>query len=385
MNFLKQHARTLLSISTALCCAMFAGCETSSITVHEGVPVTRKTQKKNTEPIYRMVAAIAEQPSGTWFFKLSGPIANVEELNAPWRKFLESIGFDNNEPIWDLPQGWNSKGLENRPMPGGSSMRIANIDTGDQEIALSVTSMPAGQQLLPNVNRWRGQLGLQPISQIDMASQLSDLETETLSYKVFETDGPELTTRMGGRPPFAGPRGRQPQSVGPGHPPIERADTSDKSPKTDDEETPLEFERPNGWIEGSTSSMVLARLSKDISGQPAEMLLLRMKPSEESWNNNIVAWTKEVGANAPSESESIKVAGIESRKIRIAGPAEEDSANRAVLAVMFASPSGDGFVLKLSGPDKAVESAEPDFQAFLDSIRFSKPKSAQPKGAKPKG
>ena len=377
MKLPNQHVRPSLKIAITLCCLMLAGCENSKITVHEGVPVTRRTKKKNTEPIYRMVAAIAEHPSGTWFFKLSGPIANIDELKAPWKEFLVSIGFGNNEPLWDLPEGWNSKGLEDRPMPGGSSMRIANIDTGDKDVALSVTSMPAGQQLLPNVNRWRGQLGLQPVSQIEMAGQLSDLKTETLSFKVFEADGPELTTRMGGRPPFAGPQTRQPKSANAGHPPIKGNDSITESAIPDDKGGALEFTKPDGWASGKTSSMVLARLSKESSDESAEMLLLRMKPSEESWLNNIAAWAKEVDANettaSKEASESIEVAGLAARKIRLTGPLRDDPKNSAVVAVMFTNPSGEGFVLKLSGQENAVNAAQADFQNLLDSIRFSEP------------
>lgn len=378
MILLKQHARPSLLIAVTLCCVMLTGCQDSNIKVHEGVPVTRKSKKKNTEPAYRMIAAIAEHSSGTWFFKLSGPITNVQALQGPWQTFLQSIGFGTDEPLWDLPEGWGSNGLEDRPMPGGSSMRIANIDTGDKDVALSVTSMPAGQQLLPNVNRWRGQLGLAPISQIEMARELSNVENESLSFKVFAADGPELTTRMGGRPPFAGPRTGPPKSVSSGHPPIKEDDSIEESSTTDTKEPSLEFTQPDGWTAGNTSSMVLARLSRELSGQAAEMLLLRMKPTEASWNNNISAWSKEVDANETADptptSESIKVAGIDARKIRLTGSSKDNPENRAVLAVMFTNPSGNGFVLKLSGPESAVTEAEPDFQNLLDSIRFSEPK-----------
>ena len=190
-----------MALLAMIACLVVTGCRDDSIAFHEYVPKTRGGDRQDQEPRFRMVTAIAEQSAWTWFFKLSGPIANLDEMHESWGQFLDSVRFqENGEPTWTLPENWSTSGLEDRPMPGGASMRIANIATGDNDVAVSVTSMPGGQQVLPNVNRWRGQLGLQPINEIQLATNLSRTKNDEVEFRIFDARGPQLTTRMGGAP-----------------------------------------------------------------------------------------------------------------------------------------------------------------------------------------
>ncbi len=380
-----QYGRFSLSLATALAlgCVCLCSCREDAVVFHSNVFVTRGADLQNQEPRYRMIAAIADQPSGTWFFKLSGPIPNMEAMEAPWQAFLSSINFANAEPQWTLPEGWSTPGLENRPMPGGSAMRIANITTKDSDLSISVTSMPAGQQILPNVNRWRGQLGLKPISEAQMTAELSQLNNEQVKLKIFAANGPELTTRMGGRAPFAGKTSgkqsatKQPANNRPasGHPPID-AEAATNLSETKTTSPPIEFTAPADWTAGKTSAMVLGRWTRDTENGSVEILLLRMKPSDESWTKNVEAWAREVAlkgdVNVAEVTESEQVAGRDARKVRLQGPPTDDATSRGVLAVMFADPNDDGFILKLSGNRAGVTDAEGAFQAILDSIHFQK-------------
>ena len=69
---------------------------------------------------------------------------------------------------WTVPAGWQQQ-------PGQRSMRVATFEAGrggrTVEIAVSAFPNRAGG-LLPNVNRWRGQINLAPISQQDLATAL---------------------------------------------------------------------------------------------------------------------------------------------------------------------------------------------------------------------
>ena len=310
-----------------------------------------------------MVAAIAEQPNWTWFFKLSGPIGNLDELYDAWGRFLDTVRFQDGEPTWTLPENWSSAGLQDRAMPGGASMRIANIATSDEEVTVSVTSMPGGQQLLPNVNRWRGQLGLRPTTAIKLASQLATTANDEIEFRIFDASGPQLTTRMGGAPFARGPAGT----------PAPRPDSNtpdEKQPPVDESNTRIEFDAPTQWEPGETSATVLGRWTRETDDGPAEMLLIKMNPSPESWKMNIDMWSQQISSEvAPHESEVV-VAGKDARQVRIPGSRSKQADNSVVLAVMFANDSGDGYVLKLSGAEAACDRAEGDFRSLLDSIRF---------------
>jgi hypothetical protein len=354
--------------ATVGCCVLLAGCQGDSVVYHEAVPVTRAAGDSQ-EPRFRMITAIAERPQATWFFKLSGPLGNVEGVLDGWSTFLQSVRFEEREPAWTLPPGWNSNGFVDRPMPGGSSMRIANIATSDADAAISVSSMPAGQQLLPNVNRWRGQLGLGPVNEWQLATQLSDVAGQQVSFKVFDARGPQLTTRMGGAPfaAGAGAARRDPHDNLPGMP---AASTSGA------EVAPIEYDEPADWEAGETSATVLGRWSRQTGQGSVEMLLLRISASDESWKMSVEMWARQLDLQMPPVvaeiTQPIQVAGRQARQVQLQGAAADAAENRALVAVMFDSPDGDGYVLKLAGDVAAVQAATADFRSLLESVRFRK-------------
>ena len=96
----------------------------------------------------------------TWFFKLMGntELANREQEN--FDKFVRSIDIqsEQSQDKWFIPEGWE---------PGKkSSMRIGSFsvqDGNDSSLDISVTAFPGDLGgLLPNVERWLGQIGLNP-------------------------------------------------------------------------------------------------------------------------------------------------------------------------------------------------------------------------------
>jgi len=180
----------------------------------------------------RILGAILKQPAQTWFFKMMGDAALVEAQKAAFLGFLQTVQF--NAPSGpagiantnDLPP--DARGLPGggtlppdhpaigAAMPGagdmagtavavatgrdltwtapadwkptaGSAMRKGSYavsgpeGTGD----LSITAFPGDVGgNLANVNRWRGQLGLPPVSTVGEAAQ--PLEANGLHLLVFD-------------------------------------------------------------------------------------------------------------------------------------------------------------------------------------------------------
>ncbi|MGE0761592.1 MAG: hypothetical protein AB7O38_31575, partial [Pirellulaceae bacterium] len=65
---------------------------------------------------------------------------------------------------YDVPAGWQAGALE--VSRGGISVRRAaafDVVEGDQKIEITVTSLPSSS-LLPNINRWRSQIGLDALT-----------------------------------------------------------------------------------------------------------------------------------------------------------------------------------------------------------------------------
>jgi hypothetical protein len=310
----------------------------------------------------RMVAALALRDDATWFFKISGPVEQVNLSEPAWREFFSKLTFaDDGKPKWQLPTGW-SEGPE-------KAMRDATLLINDSQppLEMSISHLPPGQDLVGNVNRWRGQLALDPISggELDLA-KISYLGGEMM---LFDEIGSSSGGGMGG--PMAG----GPMSGGPpaGHPPIGNSVTPPPNVPSDSTPDEIKFTPPAGWETGPNSSIVKARLLKSEGDQQAQITVVEMAAAANEWGPNVVRWAGEIGMTdlsgpaADERTSTVVVDGIEGQRVRLIEP--EDQYKRATVAVMVKRGASAWF-LKISGDKSVVEASEPDFEAFLSSFKF---------------
>ncbi len=336
----------------------WCGCNrTEPIVVHESVPKTRLVDSSEkvrvpSEPKYELIVAIAQRPSGTWFFKVAATIESMQQLAPAWQEFLKTVEFDDqDQPRWQLPEGW-SRGPD-------KVMRFATLFTGPDQTAneISISSLPPGQDLLDNVNRWRGQLGLGPTTHSQLDEDLATLENENLTVKIFAAKGPTLSTGMGGAP-FAG---RLPKGMPPSN------EKSSEIPS----EPPIDFSPPagEGWEAGPTSSVIIARWTKKVGDQSVEISVLSMNPSDESWKMNVSAWASQLKLGEQPDvaalTEQTEVAGKPSRRIRL-DATEGEGAGHSVIAVMIGGETG--WLIKYAGNTELIDDQMDEFNSFLGSI-----------------
>jgi hypothetical protein len=154
----------------------------------------------------RILGAIAqgEEPNDWYFFKFQGPKATdtyspkqIASHVAEFDSFLQSLKFPpNGPPTWTLPAGWESVTVQTM-IPRIATLRMKSDDT-NVDLAVSRT----GGELLANINRWRGQAGLNPIAAADIESRCRFLTVDGRKVVVVDASGP------GGKgsamtPPFA--------------------------------------------------------------------------------------------------------------------------------------------------------------------------------------
>jgi hypothetical protein len=120
---------------------------------------------------------VAELTRGTtsWFFKMDGEDSFVASQKENFLQFLKSVTFVENAPaqvaiapatqdqtansMWTIPSGW--KQID----PGAMLLAKFSITSGDGNADVNVSSLAGdGGGVLANVNRWRGQLGLPPVT-----------------------------------------------------------------------------------------------------------------------------------------------------------------------------------------------------------------------------
>ena len=164
----------------------------------------------------RILAAILSSQGMTWFFKMLGSDALVEEQKPAFKEFLKSVtpaaateqlpsshppigasmqgnaaamGMEkanpSEKPTWEVPAGWQEQ--------PATSMRLATFQvTGDKgekaEISVIKLAGDAGG-LLANLNRWRGQVGLQPVDKAELEKLITTQEVNGTRIIVADMSG----------------------------------------------------------------------------------------------------------------------------------------------------------------------------------------------------
>lgn len=163
----------------------------------------------------RMLVGVLTRGATSWFFKMAGEDVSVNEQKPAFVEFLKSVSFEapspttpataaapamaapaggtDGKPAWTVPTGWQE-------VPGGQFLVAKFVVTGEgntrAEINVSMSSGDGGG-LAPNVNRWRGQLGLSQVSATEITSSVRKVQAGGSELSYVELSGTDLNT---GRP-----------------------------------------------------------------------------------------------------------------------------------------------------------------------------------------
>ena len=133
------------------------------------------------------------------------------------------------------------------------------VPTDDKPLEISVTTLPwrgTQDELLSNVNRWRGQLQLPAIEAPGLAEVTRELDAGDAKMTLVDLRGQfQGSGMMGG--PFAGGAGAasrcgttvRPNELPAGHPPIDASNQSQSAapPRAASDPSLPEFEVPQSW------------------------------------------------------------------------------------------------------------------------------------------
>eukprot|EP01047_Picozoa_sp_COSAG01_P031751 COSAG01_NODE_2265_length_8044_cov_8.813845_2_plen_386_part_00 len=297
----------------------------------------------------RMVVAIFQNPEATWFFKVSGPSEQVAASEGSWKSFFETVSFDGNTPSWEMPSDW-ATGAE-------KPMRYATLKIGSfsPPLEMSISSLGPNQDLLLNANRWLGQIGLPPTTSESLDATIEPIKNEKSNFLLFDRTG-----RGSGKmtPPFAGGA----------RPPRQPSPPTAQPPAQD-----VKFETPAGWDAGPTNSMVKVRLLKEADGKKAQISVIEMPASANTWEPNVLRWQQQVGLGGLSESElsdrvaDISVDGVAGKIVDLIDM-NSDSDDGTIAAMVKLGDSA--WFLKLSGDKNLVDANRDSFKSFLKTLKL---------------
>jgi hypothetical protein len=182
------------------------------------------TAQSNTGTRERILAAVTHRDEAMWFFKMKGDERLVEAQKPAFITYLSqfkfpeaigtaagakptdappsrqtaapqasgasgaepsALGSKASLPQWKVPEDWKET------EPGAMLTAKYLVGSGDSQAAVNIMQLGGeGGGLAVNVNRWRGQIGLEPTSPEEIAKIAKPLTVTEGTARIIEMDGP---------------------------------------------------------------------------------------------------------------------------------------------------------------------------------------------------
>jgi len=152
-------------------------------------------------PRQAILGVVAIRGDRAWFFKLLGDADLVVREKERFQAFVKSVQFaapkeaaplaasptgGDSQLVWDAPSGWSAD-------ESGDRRRTAyHVTEGDRQVEITVLELPGTvEKLLPNVNLWRRQVGLEEITQDQLDQGVMPFQVAGMAGHYIELLGPE--------------------------------------------------------------------------------------------------------------------------------------------------------------------------------------------------
>ena len=358
--------RIVLAGLTLLAAGCYSRDQITSYTVRkpELIDPTLATAAAAAEPKpQQILGAIVLLEDAGWFFKITGDPAQVEPQREAFLNFVKSVHFKNAAPpTWNLPDGWTEQ--------PGDQIRFATLKMPADQGALDITvselprnMLPAEEIALININRWRGQVSLPPIT-------AADLGKDTETFKVGDFDGIFVSLvgessggGMGGAPfaPFASGA-----TAAPGTSPTTPVRPKGRSGSSDDS---LAYETPEGWTPAENDAFSLQAFALPGGKSEDKVTITSLNAGSMTLLQNVNRWRAQVELPPTNEAEVAKASrkidtlGVSADYFELVGP------EKTILGVIATVGDKIWFV-KLTGQAELAQREKPRFEEFVKSLRL---------------
>ena len=327
-----------------VCLAYGSGCREPDQITRYRVP---KQQPAAASDSREMLVAVTEREGKVYFFKIVGSSAQLTPILSQVKRFLQNVQFSADGVLtWQLPPGWTER--------KGSGMRIATLvlnqkNQSSLEMAISTlrqTNPDWSAYLTSNLNRWRGQLGLPPLSgeSADRAFEKLDARDTTIYLAKLEASSANNNAATIPQQPR-----RPSRSVAGFDASLVRG-------------TPAP-----GWKPGPVTGMRKACFRLQTDDQALEVTVI---PAGGNLLANVNRWRGQLKLDRLNQQQlteqtaEINAGNLDGQYIVITG------AKETILAAIFPRASGGSWFVKLRGDSKLVDAQKASFKSFVASLRF---------------
>ncbi len=324
----------------------------------------------------RMLVAMVPQEQDVWFLKLMGPETAVTSVAPQFEKFVKSLKFKDGSPdLSQAPRAWNDGG--NKPM----RFKTFLIDTPEVQLDLSISSLPRSgewdDQVSMNVNRWRGQLQLPPSEESWAGATKLELAAAPQPSAWVDISGEQGESGM--MPPNMGAMANATGGPGMGGPMTggssDPAGSGSADPSAAQDDSPLDYQLPDGWVVGEKKMMRLASFQIGTADAPAELTVI---PAGGDVRGNVARWLGQIRTTPPSDedidkalqaAEQRKVFNRDSTRYQLTSDKDGDDV-MAIDATIVPLEDGYSLFIKATGPRKVLADQRERIGQFLDSLKL---------------
>jgi len=344
----------------------------------------------------RILGAIIPDNGDVYFVKATDRTSQLTEAEVSFRSLVEQFAIDatSGAPKLELPPRWTLKILDNANAGIGLAEMIAEFNfeasAGLIRFTVSKYSRPSDpsaweEYLLSQINRWRGQLEMPPITTPELKKELPTIPREGSGIPAILFDargsGANATSPNSASPvapPVASTVPPPAASTAPPSKPTSEPTASTPPPSVSPSALKLVYEKPEHWelqpprlyreatfkfTKDAKEAEVTIATAIDSPMQNAGMWIGQLMQSNDS------ATIEPLATKAVDEAETLQV-GARTGKLYTIRASDQPDARSLMVVALPLDATGRSMFIKLNCELRTMEQEKATFLGFVDSLRW---------------